>query len=234
MKRLLLVLMLVGCALLCFANGVTAQTPPEPEPLHFQPPQTISVTEIAIPKGCLVNGTVVLDALITEEGKPQEIEIRRDIPCIAAPAVEAVENWKFSPAMVKGRAVASRIMVAVTFCPVGAMADPISAGTLKPQTDAAVQAEFQPAEVLHGKYPLYPVDATAFGTVVLEATLTARAEVENVKVVRDLPPFTTHTRDAVGEWRFMAATDNGSPIASKVVLAFVFLPMPQPYIPSNN
>ena len=233
MQRLLLVLMLIGCALLGFADGVKPQTSPETEPTHFQPAQTISVTEIAN-TNCLVNGTVVVDALITEEGRPQDVEVRRDVPCITTQAVEAVKDWKFSPAMLKGTAVASRIVVAVTFCPVGATGDPLSVGTLKSQTDAAIQAEFQPAAVLHGRFPIYPVDATSFGTVVLEASLSAEAAVGDLKVVRDLPPFTAHARDAVAEWRFMAATENGNPIPSKVVLAFVFLPMPPSYTPTGN
>jgi hypothetical protein len=217
MKRSLPLFMLIA-----IGAPLMAQTTADSDQPQFQPAEIVSSHEVAIYTTCTAFGTVVLDALITQEGKPQEVEVRRDIPCRTAQAVDAVQDWKFSPAMVKGKAVASRIMVAVTFCPAGSMEDPISVGTLKSQTDAAIQAEFQPAEVLHGKYPLYPMDATAFGTVVLEASLTAKAEIGDMKVVQDLPPFTAHARETVGEWRFMAATDNGNPVPSRIVLAFVF------------
>lgn len=221
MKQWLLVLMAFGCA-----RTLMAQTPADPEKPLFQPAQTISVSDVAMPAACIANGTVVLDALITEEGKPQAVEVRRDIDCLTGLAMDAVKEWKFSPATVKGNAVASRIAVAVTVCPAGSMAAPLSVGTLKPQSDAAIQAEFQPPEVLHGKFPIYPMDATAFGTVVLELSLNAKGEAGDVNVLQDLPPFTSHAKDVVGDWRFIAATDNGNPIPSKVVLVFVFRPLP--------
>jgi hypothetical protein len=225
MKRLLLVLMLFGCALLGFARGVIAQTPPETESPHFQAAQTISVTDVTIPTNCLVSGTVVIDALITEEGKPQEVEVRRDIPCLTELALDAVKEWKFTPAKVGENAVASRIAVAVTFSPQRVLTDPIPLPALKPQSDAAIQAEFQPAEVTRAKIPAYPIDAAVDGTVVLEVNLNAQGEPGDVKVLQDLPPFTSHTQAVVADWRFMAATDNGNPIPSKIVLAFVFRPL---------
>lgn len=225
MKRLLLVLMV-----LTSARVPLAQTPPEPEEPLYQPAQTISVTDITLPGPCIADGTVVLNALITKEGKPQEIEVRRDIECLTGLAVDAVKEWKFSPAMVKGKAVASKIAVAVTVCPGGVMGDPITMGTLKTQNESAIQLEFQPPEILHGKLPIYPTDAIVAGNVVLEISLSAKGQPADVKVLQDLPPFTSHALAALGSWSFMPATDNGNPIPSKLVLAFVFRPL----FPSNE
>jgi outer membrane biosynthesis protein TonB len=210
---------------IAYTLALTGQTIPETEKPLFQPAQIISVTDIAMPADCTADGAVVLNALITEDGKPREVEVRRDIPCLTKLALDAVKEWKFSPAMVNGRSVNSRIAVAVTFCPAGSMADPLSVGSLKPQSDAAIQAEFQPAEVLRGKFPIYPMDAAAFGAVVLEVSLNMKGDAGEVRVLQDLPPFTSHAKDVVGDWRFMAATDNGNPIPSKIVLAFVSRPL---------
>jgi TonB family protein len=225
MKRLLFVLIVFACT-----RALTAQTPAETDKPVFQPAQISSVGDIAVLSTSNASGTVVLEALISEEGKPQSVEVRREIPGLTELAVDAVKNWKFSPAKIGDKAVASRIAVAVTFCPAASFPDTVPLPALKPQSDAAIQAEFQPAEVLRGKFPINPVDATAFGAVVLEVSLNAKGEAGDVKVLQDLPPFTSHAEAVVGDWRFMAATDNGSSIPSKIVLAFVFRPL----TPNNN
>jgi TonB family protein len=220
MKHLLLFLMVSVCTL-----SVMAQSPSETDKPSFHPAQTISVGDVPVPSNSTASGTVVLNALITEDGKPQSVEVRREIPGLTELAVDAVKEWKFSPAKVGDKVIASRIAVAVTFCPAGSQADQVPLPPLKPQSDAAIQAEFQPAEVLRGKLPINPVDATAFGAVVLEVSLSAKGEAVEAKVERDLAPFTSHAQAVVGDWRFMAATDNGNPVPSKIVLAFVFPPI---------
>jgi len=220
MKRLLFVLIVFACT-----QTLTAQTPAETDKPVFQSAQINSIGDIAVPSTSNASGTVVLDALVTDEGKPQSVEVRREIPGLTELAVDAVKDWKFSPAKFGDKAVVTRIAVAVTFCPSGSLADQVPLPALKAQSDAAIQAEFQPAEVLRGKFPINPVDATAFGAVVLEVNLSAKGEAGDVKVLQDLPPFTSHAQAVVGDWRFMAATDNGHPIPSKIVLAFVFKPL---------
>jgi outer membrane biosynthesis protein TonB len=94
--------------------------------------------------------------------------------------------------------------------------------TLVPQSEAAIQASFQPAEVLRVAFPKYPSTTVAIGTVVLEITLSETGKAGEVKVLRDIPPLTEEAKAAVGDWQFMAATLNGDPVRSKIVLAFVF------------
>jgi hypothetical protein len=225
MRRLLLVATLVACA-----SAVTAQTPPDSDQPPFHPAQTVSVSDIIMPAGCASNGTVVLDALITEKGKPQALEVRRDVDCITQLATDAVKDWEFSPATLDGKVVASKIVVAVTLCPAGSITDPVQLQSLKPQSDAAIQAEFQPPEVMRAKFPTYPFATTVAGTVVLEVNLSDKGKAGSVKVLQDLPPLTTQAEAVVGDWEFMAATDNGHPIPAKVVLAFIMRPLPS----SNN
>src|SRR5580704_1647980 len=170
-NRILLFLTVFVCTL-----ALTAQTAPETDRPVIYPAQSVSVSDIAIPSMGTASGTVVLDALITDEGKPQTVEVRREIPGLTELAVDAVKDWKFSPARFGDKVIASRIAVAVTFCPTGWQSDQIPLSALKPQSDAAIQAEFQPAEILRARFPIYPVDATAFGAVVLEVSLNAKGE----------------------------------------------------------
>lgn len=219
MKRLLLAMMVLGSA-----QALTAQTETVRVKPPFQPAETLSVTDITVPNHSIASGFVVLDAIISETGKIQGVEVRRDIASLTEPAVSAVEDWKFSSATFAGKAIASRMPVAVTFRPAG-YANLIPLPALKPQTDAAIQAEFQPAEVLHAAFPNYPATNVLFPvTVVLEVTLSVTGKAEDVKVLRDVPPATAMVVPVVGNWRFMPATFNGHPVPSKIVLAFVLRP----------
>jgi hypothetical protein len=115
--------------------------------------------------------------------------------------------------------------VAVTFDPLFPSGDPITLPPLIPQSAAAIQAEFQPADVTRALLPHpHPGYTFAWGAVVLEVTLSAKGKAEAIKVLRDLPPFTAGAEAVVGDWRFMPAAFNGHPVRSKILLAFVSPP----------
>jgi TonB family protein len=218
MSRFFLAMMLLGCT-----RTLTAQTEPENHKSPFQPAETLSVTDILDSIQYEASGTVVLDALINDKGDVERVEVRRDIPSLTEPAESAVESWKFSPATVEGKAIASRVPVAITFRPPMYYSDPVTLPALIPQTEEAIQAEFQPAEVTRAAIPKYPSNTYVAGSVVLEVTLSAKGKVEGeAKVLRDLPPLTEAAKDAVGDFQFMPAAYNGKPVESRIVLAFVF------------
>jgi len=225
MRRMLLAMMVLGCAQALTAQTVTLRVKPP-----FQPAESLSVTDIPVPILCAADGTVVLDALITETGKVQQVEVRRDIACLTQHAVHVVEDWKFSPATFAGKAIASRMPVAVTFHPATfagnaiALGMPLPLPALIPQSEAAIHAELQPAEVTRDAFPKYPYNTVVAGSVVLEVTLSATGKAQEAKVLRDLPPLTEEAKAVVGDWRFTPATFNGNPVRSKIVLAFVFRP----------
>ena len=219
MKLLLLAMMVLGSV-----HALIAQTEAAKEKPPFQSVETLSVTDIPALNSCVAIGTVVLDVVVTDTGEVQKVEVRRDIACLTQLAVQAVEDWKFSPATLEGKAIASRVPVAVTFRPPSPFADPVPFPALISQSEAAIQAEFQPAEVIHAEFPKYTVSTFAAGAVVLEVTLNEKGEAGEAKVLRDLPPFTDEAKDVVGEWRFMPAAYNGKPVPSKIVLAIVSPP----------
>ncbi len=175
---------------------------------------------------------MVLNALISETGKVERVEVRRDLGHFSKLAAQAVEDWEFSPATKGDKAIASRIPVAVTFRPPVSFAEPVPLPTLIPQSEAAIQPEFQPAEVLHAEFPRYPPDTTVSGTVVLEAVLNAEGKAKELRVLRDIPPLTEEAKAVVEKWRFIPATLNGHPVESRIVLVFLFPPLylgPEPW-----
>ncbi len=196
--------------------------------VSFEPAEAISVGEISLPSAPGAIGTVVLNAVVVEEGKPQSIEIRRGISGLTELATAAVKDWTFSPAIFKGKPVTSRIAVAVTYSPPGAFPETVSLPPPTPQNDEAIQAEFQPPEVIGAEFVLYPVDSNAAGTVVLEVDLNKEGVPGEVKILKDLPPLTSQAQKTLPKWRFRAATDNGRPVPSKIILVFVSQPWSSP------
>jgi len=238
MKRLLLALLVLGSTRILNAQFAALMEQPQ-----FQAAEALSVTEITDPGVPVVNGampprgpgvpvgngTVVLNAIISETGKIEGGEVRRGLGYFTEVSIHAVENWTFSTATVEGKPVPSRVPVAINFHPPVWKATPAPLPPLIPQSAWAIQAEFQPVEVLRAAYPTYPIRTTVIGTVVLEATIDVTGRAEKLKVLRDIPPLTDAAKAAVGDWRFMPATFDGSPVPSKIVLAFVF-----PALLSNN
>ena len=200
---------------------LAAQHEPTERGVAFEPPEAVSVTDISTP--IAGGGTVVLDVVVAERGKPQKIEVRRDIATLTPLATQAVQNWEFSPATLAGKVIDARIPVAVTFRPPG-FATAVPLPPLIPQSEAAIQAAFQPAEVTHTAFPGYPATTVASGAVILGVTLSEKGALDRVKVLRNLPPLTEEAKIAAGEFRFLAAALNGTPVPSTVVLAFVSQP----------
>lgn len=61
---------------------------------------------------------------VDEQGVPQEIEVKSATSdTLAANAVKAVAKWRFTPAMVEGKAVATKVALPVV------VRDPLLAGT---------------------------------------------------------------------------------------------------------
>jgi TonB family protein len=194
---------------------------------HFQPAEAVSVNEVTKPLRSNASGTVVLDVMISEKGEVRNVQVRRGIVSLTEEAVHSVRTWTFEPAKLDGKAVTSRITVAVTFNPASLLAANVPLPPLIHQDDEArMQSSFQPPEVTRATFPTCPVDALSPGTVVIEATIDKRGKVQSTKVLRDDPPFTAKAMRAVEDWRFMPATLNGRPLKSKAILAFVFPALP--------
>jgi outer membrane biosynthesis protein TonB len=70
----------------------------------------------------------------------------------------------------------------------------------------------------------YPINVVAAGLVSLEVNLTAAGQVENIKVVRDIPGLTSRAISAVTSWSFAAAKLDGQAVASSINVHVVFNP----------
>lgn len=87
-----------------------------------------------------------------------------------------------------------------------------------------VPAQFDPPSVVSTVEAVYPLQSVASGTVVLEVSLDENAKITDVRVVRGIPSLTQPAEHAVKQWKFQAARLDGKPVASRIVVAFSFVP----------
>jgi protein TonB len=62
-----------------------------------------------------VSGTVILEALIAEDGSVKDVKVLRSKPLLDDAAVEAVRQWRFTPTLLNGVPVQVIMSVTVTF-----------------------------------------------------------------------------------------------------------------------
>ena len=71
--------------------------------------------------------------------------------------------------------------------------------------------QFVPPHILTAGSILYPLNTATPGIVTLLLKLDATARVENIQVLRDIPPLTIAEQTAVQTWTFATATRDGNP-----------------------
>ncbi len=94
------------------------------------------------------------------------------------------------------------------------------------RTEEENRFHLAPVQVLSAVEANYPITSVTWGTVVLQATIGKRGEIENIKVVRDIPPFTQEAERTLRLWKFKPATLDGIPVSTTMAVAFSFNPRP--------
>lgn len=86
--------------------------------LYDDPPSLVSQTRPKYPEDAFskgIEGIVIVELLISEEGRVAHAEIRESIPPLDGAALESVRQWTFIPARKSGRPVPSMARAPVTF-----------------------------------------------------------------------------------------------------------------------
>jgi TonB family protein len=216
MKKLTIIFALAAI-LLCFSISTFAQG-------ALKPANVISATDVQFPAGSVATGIVVIDVSLDAKGTVTGTYAPRAIASLTATATSSVLAWKYQPASLDSTAVPSIVRVAFAFRPHAIMAPSPQFQLLLSPEDQTVEAKagYIPPGILAAAYPAYPINAANVGAVVIQLRVNADGKVEAVKVVRPYNPFTKFAIEAARKWQFRAATLQGEPVASNVVLAFVF------------
>jgi protein TonB len=62
-----------------------------------------------------VQGIVILEAVIAEDGSVESVKVLRSKPLLDEAAMEAVRQWRFTPTRLNGQPVAVVMTVTVSF-----------------------------------------------------------------------------------------------------------------------
>lgn len=100
----------VGGVLGGVLGGVVGGTGDGPVLDYDSPPRAIKITRPQYPQEAFVKkveGTVVLEILIDQNGRVIRARVLQSIPLLDAAAIETVKQWVFKPAIKNGRPVAT-------------------------------------------------------------------------------------------------------------------------------
>lgn len=81
-----------------------------PERIHYVAPAYPPLARTA-----RVEGTVILEAVLDTAGRVREARILRSVPLLDAAALEAVQQWQFTPTLLNGEPVPVVLSVTVVF-----------------------------------------------------------------------------------------------------------------------
>jgi protein TonB len=108
--------------------GVTENMPPAPHLPSLQEPQRLhqgiqaprKIVDVApkypaLARDSHVEGIVILDVIIDEAGVVKSTRVLRSVPFLDRAAVDAVQQWRFTPARLNGVAIPIVMTVTVSF-----------------------------------------------------------------------------------------------------------------------
>jgi protein TonB len=223
MKRLLAAsptLFLLAILALTSATAIAAKEPP-----RFVPPNVLKAGPLPYPTSSLDAGVVTLSINLDNAGQIASVSILRDLSSVSGLAITAAHSWTFSAATLDGKPVPSTLVVNIVYDPGFLGADNIPLPPPSQTTPIANNDKlppYLPAQLSTASFAPYPAKAKKQDTVAFNVSINAAGSVSNIAILRDVPPLTASALGALKKWSFSAATYDGNPIASTMVVAIVF------------
>jgi outer membrane biosynthesis protein TonB len=82
---------------------------------NSHPPLPISISDPGYPQSATTMGVVIIELTIDKQGIPSSIQTVLDIPALTQIARDAIQSWRFMPAMESGKPVNGTLIVAISF-----------------------------------------------------------------------------------------------------------------------
>jgi protein TonB len=105
----------------------SAPAPPPPPPVPIAPTRLhsgmtapVKIADVApiypvIARNAHIQGVVILEAVLDIHGRVESVSVLRSLPLLDQAAVDAVRQWRFTPALLNGEAVPVVMTVTVNF-----------------------------------------------------------------------------------------------------------------------
>src|SRR5258706_9244996 len=167
-----------------------------------------------------VEGTVVLNVLISEAGAVNEATVVSGDPGLAQAAIDAIKQWKYKPYTVDGKPLPVETQVRFGFHLKGppfsfaqeeATSFPLAQAIPRLRVSSGVTAGLALKKV----EPIYPQelrDARIQGTVILHAIIDTKGDVTGLKPVSGPQELLPSCIEAVPQWKFRPYLLKGEPI----------------------
>jgi TonB family protein len=182
------------------------------------PPRLATAQVGTAPWNAVSGGIAAYEVSLDETGAVVGASIVQDLPPFGAQLGEAVRSWRFEPARDGGRAVASRVLALGLFRPPALQFPAPSSPRYR---DAVAPDEIPwPTSVV---VPPYPPNAIGNGKVILEAAISNRGAVTDVRILSAPTAFDGAATDTARRWTYRPAARAGEAVASRVVLVFSFV-----------
>ena len=204
---------LVTVTAIVLASAVSVFPQSDIEPARFSEGNLPGASPLAV-----AGGQVMLSVGVSSKGEVGTIEVLRSTPPYTESLVQAVKSWRFSPALdEKHQPMNSRVLIGAVVT-----APSLTAPTLgtPPQDISTDDGRIPfPAQT---RMPVYPINANAGGTVVVETRIDKNGRVVAATTVRSQPPFDNSALDTARSWSFRPATSPVAPPSSYAYLVFMF------------
>jgi TonB family protein len=181
-----------------------------------------------------IQGKVILQLVIDEQGLVFEIKVIRGLPLgLTEVAISSVQHWRFAPATLDGEPVAVEYVLTISFIRDLPDEDPSQLEIIGEYQGRYIYSyregcPLSAPQILDTTEPEYPEEARnarIAGAVILAAVIDESGWVVEVKVLRGLPLGLTESAvDAVRQWRFTPAALDGEPVMVQQVLTLRFSP----------
>lgn len=185
-----------------------------------------------------VTGEAVLMLDVSRTGELGDVLVvaytRREF---ADAALEAIRQWRFSPARIGADPVRSTIRLAVQFEVNGVLAYVKPVGSTEREADWTDRYAYQPVSVrrldrvpsaISQPGPIYPrewIDAGRIGSVVVEFFIDEKGRVRFPQIINESDEFLgAAALAAVREWRFEPPMHRGRPVLTRASQVFDFRP----------
>ena len=182
------------------------------EPANFTAPATVYAGDVNYPANSDSAGLVTLCVGLDASGRVRDVRTLRDIPSLTLPALLAVNDWTFAPAVLVSKPLASPISVNVLFSPPEVRRNSVP---LAPVEGACTSQSkrFSPPEVVTAFYGSVVMNSATIGTVVLNVTADKTGRVEKVSPVWSGDPARAKLAIAtVRRWKFKPGVFGGIPM----------------------
>ncbi|MFZ2054057.1 MAG: energy transducer TonB [Candidatus Aminicenantales bacterium] len=155
-----------------------------------------------------VQGVVILEAKIDEQGRVIDVMILRSVPALDQAAIDAVKQWVYEPLIIDGKPTKALFTTTVNFKLSEEDIERFAEGAVK-VTDA-----IKPPKLIKKIEPVYPAaarQAGVEGVVILEARTDVDGRVKNVRVLRSVPLLDQAAIEAVRQWAYEPLIIDGHP-----------------------